>query len=74
MQRYLQAGTVPRPLKSAFLADPIAKGGDIWQQEKSWKVANLPDMFPARKIDLGVAFVANHPDATYEAAKSKARN
>ena len=68
MQRYLRSRSVSRPLKLAFLAGLVAMGNDIWQHEKSWRVAHLPDMFPARQIDLSLAYVANHPDPPYVAA------
>lgn len=68
MQRYLNNGRPIRQVRIAFLAGFLILLNDIWQHEKLWRVAHLSDMFPAREVDLGLAYVANHPDPPYMTA------
>ena len=62
-----KARQVPRLLTIATLG---LLAHDLWQHFRSWRVANMPGLFPPKPLDLSVNVVANHPDPPYELALS----
>jgi hypothetical protein len=68
LQRFLNQHKGSIPLRLSILAALAIMANDIWQHEKLWRVAHLPDIFNARDVDLSLAYVANHPDPPYTVA------
>ncbi len=68
LQRLIAAGKVSHVARMGLLGGLLILVNDLWQHEKLWRVAHLPDMFNARDVNLSLAYVANHPDLPYATA------
>ncbi len=68
LQRFLDEHKDSVPFRISMIGMLAILVNDIWQHEKLWRVAHLPDMFNARDVNLSLAYVANHPDPLYTAA------
>jgi hypothetical protein len=68
LQRLIERGKIPNPGRLALAGGFLVLVNDLWQHEKLWRVAHLPEMFNARDVDLSLSHVANHPDPAYTAA------
>jgi hypothetical protein len=68
LQRLIESGKVTGWARLALLGGFMVLVNDLWQHEKLWRVAHLPEMFNARDVNLSLAYVANHPDPPYAAA------
>jgi len=68
LQRLIEAGKLSKWARLGMVGALLVLVNDLWQHEKLWRVAHLPDMFNARDVNLSLAYVANHPDPPYAAA------
>ncbi len=68
LQRLIESGRVSRWARLGLVGALPVLANDLWQHEKLWRVAHLPDIFNARDVNLSLAYVANHPDPPYAAA------
>ncbi len=68
LQRLIVAGKLSNWARLGVTGGLLVLANDLWQHEKLWRVAHLPDMFNAHDVNLGLAYVANHPDPPYAAA------
>lgn len=68
LQRLIDAGRLSNWARLGIAGALVILVNDLWQHEKLWRVAHLPDMFNARDVNLSHAYVANHPDLPYTIA------
>jgi hypothetical protein len=68
LQRLIDAGKLKKGARLGLSGALLVLVNDLWQHEKLWRVAHLPEMFNARDVDLSMAYVANHPDRAYTTA------
>lgn len=68
LQKLIEAGKLVKAARMGLAGGLVVLVNDLWQHEKLWRVAHLPDMFNARDVDLSLAYVANHSDPSYTTA------